>query len=544
METITSGDKLSHWREEGRRLIQQNFCVFRDLVARAKDYSQQDRYDAASVYGEVAAIHALLKHSGLFVSSELEQILLTIGKEAIKNNLPSYPRTSISSLPKKVLHVSTNVSSFSGIPRLIRRWIQQDTERSYSLALTTQFPDKIPKALEDEVNNSGGKIYILNENNNSVVFRANQLQKIAAEMDLAILHAWEHDVIPTIAFANKEKCPPIIYVNHGDHWFWLGASISDVVANLRESGMRLSQKRRGIAPDRNMLLPTILEPARRELSRIEAKQQLGIDESSILLLSIARAPKYKTIDGTSFADVHLPLLKQYKEAILVVIGPGNSEDWSSAIEQTGERIKVLGQTESTAVFYQAADIYIDSFPFVSITSLLEAGSYELPLVSRYPYSDECEIFGADMPGLTGNLIRTRNLKEYYAALSRLIEDKNFRLSLGKATRQKIIELHTGSNWLNSLEKVYLKAASLAKSNEISAWCDTMSVDEPDCFLPKIYGVEGNLDWVIPSRLKFMPLRDRLPIWIQIVKKQGFNLRHIGFLFPRIYNSLSSFLKKT
>lgn len=544
MEGITSDERLGDLREEGRYLIQQNFCVFRDLVARAKDYLQQARYDTAAVYGEVAAIQALLKHSGLFVSPELEHILLTIGKEAIDNNLPSYPRTSPSSLPKKVLHISTNVSSFSGIPRLIRRWIRQDTERSHSLALTTQSPDKIPIALEDEVKNSNGRIYILNENNNSVVFRANQLQKIAAEMDVVILHAWEHDVIPTIAFANKEKSPPIIYVNHGDHWFWLGASISDVIANLRESGMRLSQQRRGIAPDRNMLLPTILEPACRELSRIEAKQQLGIDESSILLLSIARAPKYKTIDGTSFADVHVPLLKKYKEVILVVIGPGDSEDWSSAIEQTGGRIKVLGQTESTAVFYQAADIYVDSFPFVSITSLLEAGSYELPLVSRYPYSDECEIFGADMPGLTGNLIRTRNLKEYYAALSRLIEDENFRLSLGKATRQKIIDLHTGSNWLNSLEKVYLKAASLAKLNEISAWCDTMSVGEPDCFLPKIYGVEGNLDWVIPSRLKFMPLKDRLPVWLQIVKKEGFHVRHIGCLFPGIYNSLSSFLKKT
>jgi glycosyltransferase involved in cell wall biosynthesis len=533
MEEASGGDPLNIWREEGRHAIQQNFRVFHNLVAQSQAYLQQGRYDTAAVYAEVAAIHALLKHSGLFVSSELEQTLLSIGRNAIHNDLPAYPTASLPVLPKHVLHVSTNVSTFSGIPRLIRRWIQQDVSRSYSLALTTQAPDPIPKILEEAVIGSGGKIYVLNEKADGVVSRAQQLQTIAAGMDMVVLHAWEHDVIPIIAFSDKEKIPPIIYVNHGDHWFWLGSSVCDVVANLRESGMHLSQKRRGIEPDRNMLLPTILEPAHRKISRIDAKRQLGIDKDSILLLSVARAPKYKSIDGNSFADSHVPLLKQFKNAILLVIGPGDSENWSAAIEQTEGRIKVLGQTEETAIFYQAADIYVDSFPFVSITSLLEAGSYGTPLVSRYPYSDKCNIFGADMPGLTDNLIRVRSLEEYYASLSQLIENKELRVSLGEATRQKIIDIHTGSHWLSSLDNVYLQAATLPKLVTTLASTDQISLDEPDCFLPKIYGVEGDLDWVVPSRLKFMPLSDRLEVLPQVIKKQGV-IKGLSLLLPDNY----------
>jgi glycosyltransferase involved in cell wall biosynthesis len=543
MEKIAS-DTLSFWREEGRQNIQKNFEVFRRLVEQAKDYTQRGKYDAGAFYAEIAAIHALLQHSGFFVSTELEQILLTIGIKAIQSS--SYPQKSPAppTALKNILHVSTNVSTYSGIPRLIRRWIQQDTQRSYSLALTTQAPYEVPKILRDTVLNSDGKIYVLNERTGSAVSRAKKLREIAATADLVVLHAWEHDVIPTIAFANKEESPPVIYVNHGDHWFWLGAGISDVVANLRESGMCLSQKRRGIETERNMLLPTVLEPAHRQFSRIEAKQQIGIDKNSVLLLSIARSAKYRTIDGINFADAHIQLLEKYKQAILLVIGPGDSEDWSAAIEQTQGRIKVLGQTEDTAVFYQAADIYVDSFPFVSITSLLEAGSYAVPLVSRFFYSDACEIFGADMPGLTGNLIRVQDLQEYTKVLSQLVEDEKFRLSLGDATRRKIEDTHMGSNWLRFLEKLYLRATTVPKITVKSALRDEMSLDEPDLFLPRAYGSKYDLDGIILSCLKIMPFEERLRIVARLDKTYSWRYR-IGLFMPesylRYYSRLRSFL---
>jgi glycosyltransferase involved in cell wall biosynthesis len=539
MEKLAN-DTFSLWREEGRQSIQENFEVFRGLVAQAKDFAECGKYDMAALYAWIGTLHAQYNHCGLFVSPELENILIKIGQNTIPAISHYHSKsTSLSGKPKKILHVSTNISSpFGGIPRLLRRWIQQDTERSHSVALTGQIPLPVPKMLRDTVLNSHGKIYLLDVENGGVVSTAKRLRQYAAMADMVVLHTWESDVIATIAFANKEQSPPVIYVNHGDHCFWLGACISDVVVNLRESGMRLSQERRDIEAERNVLLPTILEPLERVLSQAEAKRQIGLAEDNLMLLSIARPPKYKTIDGISFADAHVPLLERYERAVLVVIGPGNREDWSAAIQKTQGRIRVLEQTEDTAVFYQAADIYVDSYPFVSNTSLLEAGSYGVPLVTRYPFSDACEILGADMPGLTGNLIRVRNLEDYTAVLSGLVEDEEFRLSVGEATKKKIAETHWGINWQHSLEKAYHRAATLPRKTVSSAPMDKMFLSEPDVFLPRIHGQQFDFDSLIQeAALKFMPLDQRLLHWMRLVKKYGIyknsssRLGRFGYFIP-------------
>jgi glycosyltransferase involved in cell wall biosynthesis len=512
-------DALNLWRNEGNRLIPENFQVFRSLVDQAKNLTQSGNYEAAAVYGTMAAFYANWRHCGFFVSPELEQVLIAIGQQAIPTR--SVPRSKHS--PQKILHVSPAVASIGGHSRLIWRWIQQDVERSHSLVLTRQPRREVPAALRDAVKNSGGEVYKLNETVGGLVAWATRLREIAATADLVVLHNVCYDAVPVMAFADREHCPPIIFVDHNDHLFWLGAQISDLVVNLRESGLRLSKKHRNIAVDRVALLPTIVEPSRRVLSRSEAKQQIGIDGSKILLLSIARTHKYRTIDGLSFADAHVPLLKQHPQAILVVIGAGSQrEDWAAAIAQVPGQIIPLAERADTAAFYQAADIYVDSFPFVSITSLLEAGCYGVPLVSRYPYpSDASEIFGADMPGLTGNLMREDSLAGYTVTLSQLVEDAEFRHRLGEKTQQKIIDTHTGDNWLAALEQVYAQAVAIPRTKVQSTAIDQMSLAEPDIFVPGIHGGELDLEALIEAHLTIMPLQQRLNHWLELRKKQAF-----------------------
>ncbi len=536
----TIDDTFNLWREEGARLIPENFKTFHDLLSRASSLARRGKYNAAAAYAQIAANHAQLNHCGFYASPELETLLLEIGHKVIPTDLDDRERNSRAENPKHVLHVSTHVRDIGGISRMLWRWIQQDSKRSHSVALTRQGAQEVPEKLRDAVLKSQGKIYILNDGSNGITSIAKRLHKCAEAADIVVLHTWEYDVVPTIAFANREQSPPIIYTNAGDQLFWVGASVSDVVANLRESGMQLSQTRRGIEPARNMLLPTILEPANRTLTRSEAKRQLGIDESNIVLLSIARAEKYRTADGVNFAEAHVQLLERYSQCILIVIGPGDSnEDWSAAVQQTGERIHIHRQTKDTAIYYQAADIYVDSFPFVSITSLLEAGSLGIPLVSRYPYSsDACQILGADMPGLTGNLIRAKDLEEYTSVLSSLVEDEESRRSRGRATKSKIEQTHWGENWQRLLDNVYYRAATLPRINTSPGLISEMILDEPDILMPRVYGVENRqiMHWHLP----LLPLNHRLYCWFNLVAKHGFrknppNLLISEGLRSRYYN---------
>jgi glycosyltransferase involved in cell wall biosynthesis len=519
---MITNDKLSFIHEDGRRLIKQHFSVFRSLVVQAKDFAEQGKYEMAAIYADMAVAHAFMQHCGLFVSPELEQILLTIGRNSTQES--PYRNQGISSpgTSRNVLHVVTFVRGIGGHTRLIWRWIQQDSERSHSLVLMRQSTEWAPKILKDAVLNSQGKLYDLN---GSFVSRAKQLRKIATEADIVVLHGADQ-IIPTIAFSNRDQSPPIITVNHGDDSFGVGVAITDVLANLRESGVRLSLERRGIEAERNALLPIILSPFNRTLSRAEAKQQIGIPENSVVIFSIARKEKYRTIDGIniSFAEAHIPILERYDQAVLLVIGPDNSEDWSAAIQRTQGRIRVLEEREDSAVFYQAADIYVDSFPILSNTSLLEAGSYGVPLVSYFPYSNTCEIFGADMPGLTGNFIRVQDIEEYTAVLSRLVEDEEFRLSLGEATRRKIVDIHLGSNWQHSLEELYVRAATLPRITVTSDLTDQIFLGEPDVMMPRRLSLtfdqeKTDIDEMLKARVPFIPFEQRLSLWFKLFKKR-------------------------
>jgi glycosyltransferase involved in cell wall biosynthesis len=523
-------DPLILWREEGSRLISQNNEMFSNLIVKANDLVKRGQYEAAAVYGQIAANHAQLNHCGFFTSPELESLLLNIGKKAISSD--NYGQHSPKeTTPHKILHVSTNISGIGGISRLMWRWLKQDKERSHSVALTRQVAENLPQDIKDAVSESQGKIYLLNEQTGGIIIRAKRLRECAAEADLIVLHTWEHDVIPVIAFADREQSPPIIYVNNGDHWFWVGASICDILANLRESGRDLSQQRRGIESQRNVVLPTILEPITRKISRQEAKQKLNLDSESIVLLSIARSVKYKTVGDLNFAEAHLSILDRYPNAILIVIGAASSsEDWSDAIAKSQGRIKVLGETKDTAIFYQAADIYVDSFPFVSITSLLEAGSYGVPLVSRYPYnSPECGVLGSDMPGLSGNLIRVTNLEEYTEVLAKLIANEEDRLSLGEATKNKIAAYHWGENWQHNLNQIYHQAVTVSKITTIPDPSTDMSLGEPDVYLPSVN--QTNFSTVAHWHLPLMPLKQRLLLWLSLVQQYGYRQNPLNSLLP-------------
>jgi glycosyltransferase involved in cell wall biosynthesis len=546
-----ANDTLSVWREEGLQRILQNQKEFRDLFEQAKGFMNYGNYLAAAVYGEMAAYHATAEHSGFFVNQELEKILIDIGQQALSTDFKPRKKVFEQTKPNKVLHVLTSVRAIGGHTKMLCRWIQQDAERTHSVVLTRQeLSYEVPQNLKSAVKDSRGKICLLNQRIGNLISWAKQLQKISHEFDLVVLHVHNYDVIPIIAFANKEKSPPIIFLDHADHKFWLGASISDIVVNLRESGRNLSQTRRGIESSRSCLLPTLVEPANRKMSRQQAKRQLNISEDSILLVSIARSVKYRTIDGTSFIEAHIPLLKEHKNAFLLVVGPGNRADWSAAIKQLQGRIKVLNETKDTAIFYQAADIYIDSFPFVSNTSLLEAGSYGIPLVSRFPYSDTSEILGADMPGLTGKLIWTRNIKDYTEVLSHLIEDEKFRESLGEATKKKISELHFGSNWQDNLESIYNQAISTSKLNDcriIQSCKDQTLLGEPDVFLPIIHGNQDNSfnhDWLYQINMGSMPLFERWHQWKRLRTEKSLALGFTSLLPEWLQISYSNFKMKT
>ena len=80
------------------------------------------------------------------------------------------------------------------------------------------------------------------------------------------------------------------------------------------------------------------------------------------------------------------MLSAVPDAYLLAVGPSESEAaWAALIERFGERVRVIGPTAETSLLLDATDLYLDSFPFGSPTSLFEAALHEImPFSFREP----------------------------------------------------------------------------------------------------------------------------------------------------------------
>jgi glycosyltransferase involved in cell wall biosynthesis len=450
----------------------------------------------------------------------------------------------------KVLHIATELYGIGGHARMVANWITGDPDNVHSLALTAQhYP--IPEDVAKAVAASDGRLEQINLRPGGMLQWAKRLQQVIATTDLVVLHIHNMDIVPLIALSGLENRPRCLLVNHGDHQFWLGSSIVDLVVSTRRSGLQLCVHRRGVEPERNVLLPLCLKPKRRINSRSDAKRLLQLSEEAVVVVTVARAVKFRDIGGENFIEALVPALAANPLIHMIVVGPRNIESWKESISKVPSQVRVLAETQDTQLYFDAADIYLDSFPFVSITSLLEAGAHGLPLVTRSAFGSDCGVMAADSPGLDGALVQTSSLVELQDTILRLSIDSEWRTKLGEQTRAQILATNVGENWQRELGSVYRSALRLDLNT--GKMQPSLDMSDLDLFIPFVFDDMSydaspslssrsawatelvlkaaplgwrmrNLGRLILNRdLKGSPLRAIIPAWLSARVRKGFKL---------------------
>ena len=494
----------------GESSIRNNFTRVEALIGIAESFARAADYRSAAACAQVAAACAWRNHAGLFASPRLERLLADIGSKAVSAERAALVRGRRTP-PQRVLHVLTKARPMGGDSRFSCRWMHVDAGRRHSVAVTTQEGDPVPEVFRATAARTGGEVHCLDADTSDPMVRAGRLRSLAQHADLVALHIYPDDVIPSLAFADGAVPAPVLFLNHSDHTFWLGVNASDMVVQLRDSSVPLSVRRRGIDPDRLATLPIPLPPVERTRWRSEAKTELGLAKDAIVLLSVGTGFKYTPISGPGFLDTLLPVMQQYPDAVLLVVGPQPEGEWARASEATGGRVMALGRRLDTALLFEAADVYLDSFPFTSPTALLEAGSYGLPLAAYCPHKGDAEVLSPGAPGLDASICRNRDLEAYAYTVSRLIDDPEFRRELGDRARRAIDLHHRGTQWTGRLADLYAIAAA-GKARNASKAPDACVPEEVDVLVSRLYGVgEDTIGGLIDSHVRALPWARRAAV---------------------------------
>jgi hypothetical protein len=265
----------------------------------------------------------------------------------------------------------------------------------------------------------------------------------------------------------------------------------------------------------------------KHISTKHAKRLLGYEPSSIVVLTIASPFKYQSPGSVSFLELVEPVLSAHPQAVLIAVGPCSDGAWQKASRNTDGRILPLGTRWDNELLYCAADIYLDSVPFSSITSLLEAGAHGIPLLGLGAPDAERQLLCAGAPGLEGSMLLGEDCNNYQEILSRLITDAQYRMTQGNCAKEQIEGNHTGGNWLAFLNVLYerLEASEgrgcLSDDDVASEWTPlTAALDQ---LYPPL-----NINRVLLNHLGHLPFATRLNLSMRL-SALGFNLAFLNLL---------------
>jgi hypothetical protein len=508
----------SPWWARGTRRIRRQYAIFRQLVGEVDALARRGRISGAMALAQAAAEFAWRRHAGVFASPELERMLLAIGMGLNGTDGDGERRLS-GGLPRTIGHVLSTAYDVGGHTRLVWRWIQQDAGRIHGVLLTRQGTWRVPPRLVQAARQSGGSVVVLDASADPVR-AARTLRAAAKQFDLLVLHTHPDDVLPLVAFANPAGLPPVALLNHADHVFWLGVGVSDLVVNLRTSGLMLAQARRHVPARRCAILPLPLGPVQRAVSPADAKQALGLPRETVLILTVGSGFKYAAGLGPSLVDLLVPVLRAHPQAVLWAVGPRHGDQWEAGARATAGRVRAFNVRGDVDRFYQAADVFLNTYPLAeSLTAMVEAAGYGVPVVSYAPYTDSAAVLGADGPGLDEGVVRATTSDEYRRIVSDLVSDPALRRWAGSAARTWVQSVHTGTGWMEYLERVYAQAVDACAGGAPAGGPvrDEMGLDALDVILTTLHergGFARRLEVLATDWARRRPLRVWAQLWLR------------------------------
>jgi hypothetical protein len=381
-------------------------------------------------------------HGGRFVLPLVEAALRDLRVGA---TVPS-PEV-VQGLRGRTLHVLTEAYGVGGHTRLVRAWIERMSSEGHAVILVRQkvaFDPRwvVPEGVDVPV------FDLLARGMGSHAARAAFLAGCMGEARRVILHIHPDDAL-TVAAAHALPDVDFRFSHHADHVAWLGAALPATLLNYRQAGGRLAARRRGI-PEASMgtVVPLPIAPLRLP-DRTQARAALGFRDTDLVLLTLATGYKYLPVAGRSLEAPFAHVLRR-PEVQLLAVGPEADHPVFAALaERFPGQVRALGVLADPSLHRAAADVYVDSFPFCSPTSMLESAAAGTPVVSFQPEAEAMEVLYSECPGLPRESYASGEPEGFLDLLEGLLFDARARAERGQAI-QAGMQVHLPERWCETL----------------------------------------------------------------------------------------------
>ena len=438
--------------EDAPAQLAENAAAFERLVAVVSGRVAAGRWDSAAAWTRVAAMFTWTNPHGALRDVRLDRTLDAAARATLP---PGVATTRVAGAPRRVLHVLTEGHHVGGghVPMALR-WVESDEDSLHRVAFTR--PGFESPILTAAVEQRGGTALVLGQR--SLIERARTLRAAAEASDVVVCHTYPDDPVPAVAFGGGYNGAPVVMVNLCDHVFWLGVGNVSVVMNLREIGAETTITARGYPSANMMVVPTPLPGVARGLDREAAKRRLGIDPSRVVLVTLARGVKYAPAPWhPGFIEVVAPVLRELPHLTVLAVGADPAETaWSAVQQELPGRVLVPGPQRDPSPYLDAADVYLDSFPFGSVTSMLEAATRDVPILASRAYPGLSRLISSMGP-LDDLVVPAADTAAYCAELRRLVAEPARRAALGAATGAAVRARHGADAWRAHLDVLYAQA---------------------------------------------------------------------------------------
>lgn len=310
-------------------------------------------------------------HPGRFADGAVENLVLRHGQGL--GLRPSTERLSHASNRPTTVHVVSEINKVGGHSRVLLKWIDRDHSSRHVVVFTNQ-PSALPQAFLRLLQQRKADFITLSSKE-SLSERGGRLRTIGLQGTRIILHTHPHDPIPVVAFASREG-PPVAMFNHAHFSFCLGATVSDVIVNTFPYFADISSKYRYAR--KNTLLPVtcgVKSFNAKEIDKTKAKAKLGFSSATPLVLTVGAETYFTPTAEYDFFRTASRLLDRDPTVSVIVVGVDPSSPLIPIALRQQPRFKCVGVVEDPAVYYHAADVFLESFPMPSLGALVEGVAY-------------------------------------------------------------------------------------------------------------------------------------------------------------------------